>query len=132
VLYPAHASPTAWLQAVQGSQLLAIGDEGGCVSIVDMSAEHLPGSLCSDMDNPPRARWAAHYNAIFDLAWAKVGRWLMQTHLLPQACIPLPFRVSMPDFASLCMLYESVLNHQGSTQTYDTKQWVVSAISAAP
>jgi hypothetical protein len=58
---------------VQGSKLLAVGDEAGSVSIVDTSAEELPDSLYSDMDNPPRARWLAHDNAIFDIAWAKVG-----------------------------------------------------------
>lgn len=43
------------------------------MSIVDTSAQHLPSSLYTDTTHPPRAKWLAHNNTIFDLAWAKVG-----------------------------------------------------------
>lgn len=72
-------------QAVQGSRLLTVGDEEGCVSIVDTSAATLPDSLYTDAANPPRARWLAHNNTIFDMAWAKVG----EGRRAP-ACLPVP------------------------------------------
>jgi hypothetical protein len=59
---------------VNGCKFLTVGDEEGCVSIVDTSAEVLPTSLYTDHDRPPRAKWLAHNNTIFDMAWAKVGR----------------------------------------------------------
>jgi hypothetical protein len=49
-----------------------VGDEEGCVSIVDTAADTLPHSLYTDTANPPRAKWLTHNNTIFDLAWAKV------------------------------------------------------------
>ncbi|WIA08986.1 hypothetical protein OEZ85_008400 [Tetradesmus obliquus] len=54
-----------------GCKFLTVGDEEGCVSIVDTSAEELPTSLYTDHDRPPRAKWLAHNNTIFDMAWAK-------------------------------------------------------------
>jgi hypothetical protein len=57
-----------------GCKFLTVGDEEGCVSIVDTSAEVLPTSLYTDHDRPPRAKWLAHNNTIFDMAWAKVRR----------------------------------------------------------
>lgn len=42
------------------------------MSIVDTAADTLPHSLYTDTANPPRAKWLAHNNTIFDLAWAKV------------------------------------------------------------
>jgi hypothetical protein len=61
-------------QAANGCKFLTVGDEEGCVSIVDASAEVLPSSLYTDHDRPPRAKWLAHNNTIFDMAWAKVSR----------------------------------------------------------
>jgi hypothetical protein len=55
------------------------------VSIVDTSAATLPDSLYTDAANPPRARWLAHNNTIFDMAWAKVG----EGRRAP-ACLPVP------------------------------------------
>jgi hypothetical protein len=60
------------LQEVNGCRLLTVGDEEGCVSIVDTAAQQLPSSLYTDAANPPRAKWRAHHNTIFDMAWAKV------------------------------------------------------------
>jgi hypothetical protein len=63
------------MQVANGCKFLTVGDEEGCVSIVDTSAEKLPSSLYTDHGRPPRAKWLAHNNTIFDMAWAKVS-WL--------------------------------------------------------
>lgn len=60
------------VQVANGSRYLTVGDEEGCVSIIDTAAQQLPVSLYTDANNPPRAKWLAHNNTIFDLAWAKV------------------------------------------------------------
>ncbi|KAL4443774.1 hypothetical protein ABPG75_011511 [Micractinium tetrahymenae] len=50
-------------------KLLAIADEEGYVSIVDTACQ-LPTEMADDWGpNKPRAQWAAHRNAVFDLAW---------------------------------------------------------------
>lgn len=64
--------PVHLLQVVNGCRFLTVGDEEGSVSIVDTRAEQLPSSLYTDHATPPRARWLAHNNTIFDMAWAKV------------------------------------------------------------
>eukprot|EP00775_Hariotina_reticulata_P010257 gene10257-10415_t len=61
----------AYNQVVNNCKFLTIGDEEGCVSILDTAAEQLPASLYTDTECPPRAKWLAHNNTIFDLAWAK-------------------------------------------------------------
>lgn len=44
------------------------------MSIVDTGpGQQLPTSLYTDASHPPRAKWLAHNNTIFDMAWAKVG-----------------------------------------------------------
>lgn len=59
-------------QAVYGCRFLTVGDEEGSVAIVDTRADTLPDSLYTNTVNPPRAKWLAHNNTIFDMAWAKV------------------------------------------------------------
>ncbi|KAL4422044.1 hypothetical protein ABPG77_004860 [Micractinium sp. CCAP 211/92] len=50
-------------------KLLAIADEEGYVSIVDTACQ-LPTEMADDWGpNKPRAQWAAHRNAVFDLVW---------------------------------------------------------------
>lgn len=61
------------MQVVNGCRFLTVGDEEGSVSIVDTWSNQLPSSLYTDHDTPPRAKWLAHNNAIFDVAWAKVN-----------------------------------------------------------
>lgn len=61
------------MQVANGCKFLTVGDEEGCVSIVDTRSEELPSSLYTDHERAPRAKWLAHNNTIFDMAWAKVG-----------------------------------------------------------
>jgi len=70
----------AYGQAQAGSQLLAMGDEDGYITVVD-TVHGFPASSTSPQSatSPsPRARWVAHHNAIFDLAW-KQGNHQMLT-----------------------------------------------------
>ncbi len=72
---PSHRLP-ALLQALQhynDCKLLAIADEEGYVSIVDTACQ-LPTEMADDWGpNKPRAQWAAHRNAVFDLVWCNVS-----------------------------------------------------------
>lgn len=58
------------MQVLQNRKYLAVADEEGYVSVLDTSAP-LPRGLHDEGSTP--AQWLAHHNAIFDLAWCKVG-----------------------------------------------------------
>lgn len=70
-----HATPPACpprAQVYNGGKFLAVADEEGFISIMD-TAGPLPRSTADDDEPKPRAQWLAHKNAVFDIAWAKVG-----------------------------------------------------------
>ena len=58
------------MQVLHDRKYLAVADEEGYVSVLDTSAP-LPRGLHDEGSTP--AQWLAHHNAIFDLAWCKVG-----------------------------------------------------------
>ena len=62
--------PLDAMQVLQNRKYLAVADEEGYVSVLDTSAP-LPRGLHDEGSTP--AQWLAHHNAIFDLAWCKVG-----------------------------------------------------------
>lgn len=74
---PPSINLAAWsllaLQHYNDCKLLAIADEEGYVSVVDTSCQ-LPTEMADDWGpSKPRAQWAAHRNAVFDLAWCNVS-----------------------------------------------------------
>lgn len=61
-----------------------MADEEGYISVIDTSRK-LPYSTALEPGQPgPSAQWLAHRNAIFDIAWCKVG--LLMSHCCIIAC----------------------------------------------
>eukprot|EP00877_Chromochloris_zofingiensis_P013230 jgi/Chrzof1/8160/UNPLg00207.t1 len=61
----------SYSKVLRNSKLLAIADEAGWVSIIDTNKPTLPKSLHWDTEHPPAAKWPAHANTVYDIAWGK-------------------------------------------------------------